>query len=77
MTFTPPRLKATTDVAQVRLKTVLSIDRNLSIFRLTQFFFFCLVKTDKSFFSILEGVILSVLMTIIYLSLPCPKAVSY
>ena len=76
MTFTP-RLKATTDEAQVRIKTVLSIDLNLSIFRLTQFFVLLLVKTDKSFFSILEGVILSVLMTIIYLSLPCPKALSY
>lgn len=40
-------------------------------------FFLLLVKTDKSFFSISESVILSVLMTVIYLSLPCPKAPSY
>ena len=41
MTFTP-RLKATTDVAQVRIKTVLSrngeSNLNLSILSLTQFF---------------------------------------
>ena len=54
MTFTP-RLKATTDVAQVRIKIVLSrnseYNLNLSILSLTQFFcsFSLLVKQTNDF----------------------------
>ena len=57
MTFTP-RLKATTDVAQVRIKIVLSrnseYNLNLSILSLTQFFvlFLCWLNRQMIFLNL-------------------------